>query len=305
VLAQYRCGEPMSLFVTRRAALAGSIAIACATSRPVFAAARPNASEMIAALERKSGGRLGVALLDVGTGARAGHRADERFAMCSTFKGLAVALALSRIDKGSERFDRRVTYTAEDVMPHSPVGKDHVAGGLTIGEICEAAITQSDNTAANLLLASFGGPAAFTAYARSLGDSVTRLDRIETELNDVKHGDERDTTTPNAMLDDLRKVVLGDALTPASRNHLKAWLIANKTGDQRLRAGLPRDWRVGDKTGTSGKGNFNDIAVIWPSDRGPLVVTAYYAEAPGTDDQSNAVIADVGRIAATWMQKEG
>lgn len=253
----------------------------------------------VAGLELRYGGRLGVAVLDSAGNTASAHRGEERFALCSTFKFLAAAFVLARIDRGEENLARRIVYTKEDLVTYSPITEKHVgAGGLTVGEICEAAITVSDNTAGNLLLDSFGGPAGLTAYMRSLGDEVTRLDRRETELNEAKPGDPRDTTTPVAMREILRKTVLGTALSASSRDQLVAWLVANKTGDKRLRAGLPRDWRVGDKTGSGGNNTTNDIAVIWPPGRAPIVVAAYYTEAQASDDERSAVLAEVGRLAA-------
>jgi beta-lactamase class A len=261
---------------------------------------RPAASDVkarLVELEGRSGGRLGVAALDLGSGQRIGHRGDERFAMCSTFKFLAVAFVLGRVDRGEERLDRRITFSEQDLVAYSPVTKDHAGGrGLTIEELCDAAITVSDNTAGNLLLAGFGGPVALTAYVRSLGDSVTRLDRIETDLNEATPGDPRDTTTPSAMLDNIRRIVLGDQLSARSREQLTAWLVASKTGASRLRAGLPKHWRVGDKTGTGEHGATNDIAVAWPPDRGPLILSAYYAESTAPIEKRSAVLADVARI---------
>ena len=169
---------------------------------------------------------------------------------------------------------------------------------MTLAELCEAAITLSDNTAGNLLLASFGGPAGLTAFVRALGDEMTRLDRIEPELNEATPGDPRDTTTPAAMLENLRRLVLGDALSGASREQLTAWLVANKTGGKRLRAGLPPEWRVGDKTGGGGNGATNDIAVAWPPGRPPIIVSAYFGESSASLDARNAVLASIGRIAA-------
>jgi beta-lactamase class A len=287
--------------ITRRTILAGSVAAAFAVNAKSRAATQADAAQRIADLEQKNGGRLGVAILETKTGRRVDHRANERFAMCSTFKLLAAACVLSRVDKGGEQLTRRITFGEKDLMHNSPIAKDHITDGMTVGEMCAAMITMSDNTAANQLLASFGGPAAYTSYARSLGDRTTRLDRLEPALNDWKPGDERDTTTPAAMLEDVRKVVIGDALSHASRDQLTAWLIANKTGDKRLRAGVPQGWRVGDKTGTGATDIFNDIAVIWPPDRAPLVVTAYYGGGRGSDDQRNAVLAEVGSIAATLI----
>ena len=249
-------------------------------------------------LEAEGGGRLGVAVLDTATGARASHRGDERFPMCSTFKLLAASAVLARVDAAQESLDRRVRYGAGDLVTYSPTTKLHVADGLTMAELCRAALTQSDNTAANLVLASLGGPAAVTAFARSIGDEVTRLDRTETTLNEATPGDPRDTTSPNAMAANLQALALGGRLSEASRNQLQAWLMANETGGARLRAGLPADWRVGDKTGTGEHGTNNDIAVIWPPGRAPLIVCAYLTESKASFDAQNKMIAGVAQAVA-------
>ncbi len=295
----------MTLDPSRRSLL---LAIACSASLApfgrAFAAGKRDADAQgkLEALERRHGGRLGVSILDTGTGKRVGHRADERFPMCSTFKFLAAAQVLARVDRGEERLDRRIVYSKGDLVAYSPVTEKHVGEpGMSLAELCHATITLSDNTAGNLLLASFGGPAGLTAFARSLGDGVTRLDRWETELNEAVPGDPRDTTSPAAMLDDMRSLLLGDALSPASRKLLADWLIATTTGDRRIRGGLPKGWRAGDKTGTSGKGETNDIAIVWPPGRAPLLVTAYHAESTAPQETNNSVIAEVGRIAADLL----
>jgi beta-lactamase class A len=294
----------MKMRITRRAVLASALAASSIASAKALSAADVEASKQIAALELKNGGRLGVALYDASAKSGLARHGGERFAMCSTFKCLVAALILKRVDKGEEDLARRITYSAADVLPNSPATKEHVADGMTVGALCEAIVTQSDNTAANLLLPSFGGPAGFTSFVRSLGDKVTRLDRVELALNDWKPGEVRDTTSPWAMLDDLKAVAIGDALSPGSREQLVAWLVANKTGDKRLRAGIPKGWKVGDKTGTSGSGIYNDIAVVWPpQDRGPLVIAAYYSEAGLDSDKANAVIAEVGAIASRWIMR--
>ena len=282
--------------ITRRAVLAAPLLAVPALSW----GAAPAPAARLAALERESGGRLGVAALDTGTGRRIAHRAEERFPLLSTFKLLAAALVLARVDTGDEQLDRRVRYGQQDLVEYSPATEQHVADGMTVGDICEAALTLSDNTAGNLLLASFGGPPALTAYLRTLGDEVTRLDRTEPTLNDVEPGDGRDTTTPAAMLGLMQRVLLGDALSEDSRRQIAEWLIANKTGDKRLRAGLPGGWRVGDKTGTAG-GNANDVAITWPPGRAPILIASYLAEAKAPADQRNAVHAEVARsIAAAF-----
>jgi beta-lactamase class A len=263
----------------------------------------PDAStRALADLEARHGGRLGVAGLNAHNGARTQRRGDERFAMCSTFKMLAAALVLTRVDRGEERLDRRMVFDADQLVTYSPITEKRVgAPGMTVAELCEAALTMSDNTAANVILSSFGGPSAVTAYARSLGDTVTRLDRIEPDLNEATPGDLRDTTTPAAMLEDLRQLVLGNALSSASRSQLTSWLVANKTGDARLRAGFPREWRVGDKTGSGNHAATNDVAIAWPPGRGPVLLSVYYAESPASADQRNIILADVARIMAATI----
>ncbi|MBD0274227.1 MAG: class A beta-lactamase [Acetobacteraceae bacterium] len=295
----------MSAVVPRRGLLAGALLLgAPAVSDAPAAAADGRGAALrraLAGLENRHGGRLGVAVLDTAAPEPAvvAHRGDERFAMASTFKFVAAAFVLARVDRGEESLARRVVYGRDQLVPYSPVtGKHAGEGGLTMGEICDAAVTLSDNTAGNLMLDGFGGPAGLTAYMRSLGDGVSRLDRRETELNEATPGDPRDTTTPAAMLGVLRETVLGTALSPPSRALLAEWLVSNKTGDKRLRAGVPAGWRVGDKTGTGEHNATNDIAVIWPPGRAPILVTAYYAEARASADERNAVLAEVGRLAS-------
>lgn len=250
-------------------------------------------------LEAESGGRLGVAVLDTGTGTIVGQRMDERFAMCSTFKLLATAAILARVDAGKDDLSHRIVFKGRDLVAYSPVTKDRPGGdGMTLAELCEAAMTRSDNTAANLLVGRLGGPARVTAFARRLGDKVTRLDRLEPHLNLGRPGDERDTTAPKAMAANLQALVLGNVLAQPSRDQLTAWLVGNKTGDTRLRAGLPASWRIGDKTGTGNHGTANDIAIIWPPQRAPIIVSTYLTQASIDLDGQNAVIASVGRAAA-------
>jgi beta-lactamase class A len=290
----------MSGALTRRSALKHSLALAPAlVSWRAGVALEAQGDAALAALESRHGGRLGVAILDVGSGVTMSRRADERFPLCSTFKVLAAALVLARVDRGEERLDRQVTFEAADLVTYSPVTDKRVGqAGMTLAELCEAALTLSDNTAANLLLASFGGPSALTAYVRALGDTATRLDRIEPHLNEATPGDLRDTTTPAAMLENMRRLVLGEALSADSRSRLTSWLVANKTGDARLRAGLPKEWRVGDKTGSGNHAVTNDVAVAWPPGRAPVLLSVYYAESSATADQRNAILAGVARVAA-------
>jgi beta-lactamase class A len=246
--------------------------------------------------EHRLGARLGAFIVDTGSGRHWQLRPTERFPMCSTFKVLAAGAVLTRVDHGQESLDRRVRFEGADVVTYSPVTKARAGReGMTLAELCEAAITQSDNTAGNLLLKSIGGPPALTAFARTLGDEVTRLDRWETELNEATPGDPRDTTTPEAMAGNLNRLALGDVLSETSRGQLVAWMLANKTGDAKLRAGLPKDWRVGDKTGGGEQGTMNDIAVLWPTGHKPLIVTLYMTETTAPFDDRNAAFAEIAR----------
>lgn len=246
-------------------------------------------------LEAAAQGRLGVCILDTATGQAWGYRADERFMMLSSFKLLASALVLRRADTGLESLQRRIPYTSQDLVPWSPVTQQHAGGGgMSLAQLCEATITTSDNTAANLILSSYGGPSALTAYARRLGDSVTRLDRTEPELNVKTAEGLLDSTTPRAMLATLHKLLVGNALSASSRSLLLQWLCANTTGDHRLKAGLPADWRIGDKTGSNAT-DANDIAIVWPPQRAPLLVTAYLADSPVSRPLKEATLARVGQ----------
>ncbi|MDM0023686.1 class A beta-lactamase [Variovorax saccharolyticus] len=276
------------------AALLATLASSSALAR---ADGKTELQRQLAEIEKASGGRLGVCILDTGSGLRAGHRPDERFPMCSTFKFLAAAAVLNRVDQGKERLERRIVVTRRDLIPHAPVTEKHVGEpGLTMAELCEAAVTLSDNPAANLMLASFGGPGGLTRYLRGLGDTQTRLDRNEPGLNESLPGDPRDTTTPAAMLDTMQKILLGDVLLPASRARIQAWLDGCLTGDKRLRAGVPADWLVGDKTGTGPRGSTCDIAILRPPRRAPILVTAYLTGTPASMEARDAALASVGAV---------
>lgn len=269
------------------------------------------ARQALAALEARSGGKLGVAMLDCADGASTGHRLDQRFTMCSTFKLPLAALILTKIDAGEIAPDATLPISSADPVGHSPVVAARLAAGATdmpVVDLCEAAQTQSDNGAANILLRANGGPQALTAFFRSLGDGTSRLDRYEPELN-TSHGDDpRDTTTPAAMAASLRAIFSDARLAPASRTRLIDWTIATQTGLTRLRAGLPDGWRVGDKTGTypgdgSVGGKANDVAICWHPDRAePFIITAFLETARGeTPANVDAVIAQAGEIASRWI----
>lgn len=269
-----------------------NLGLAALVAAPWAAAAQPAAPWKT--IEQRSGGRLGVAVLHA-DGRIEGHRLDERFPMCSTFKWLAAAYVLHRVDAGQEKLERRIPYGREVLLPHSPVTSSHVGPGMTLGELCRATIVTSDNAAANLILASYGGPKALTAYTRSLGDEVTRLDRTEPELNESTPGDPRDTTSPRAMSGLLQRTLLGEALSPRSRGLLASWLEACETNGQRLRADLPAGWRMGSKTGTGARGSTNDVGIFWPPNRPPLLVSVYVTETQAKEADRSGSIADVAR----------
>jgi beta-lactamase class A len=294
----------MRVTVNRRAALLGSAlllpSILAAVRASAGSSAKQPAQERLRELEKVSGGRLGVAMLDTASGRRLGHRQDERFPLCSTFKLLLAAAVLGRVDLEQERLDRPVPFSQADLLEYAPVTRARLGeGSMTLGELCEAAVTVSDNTAANLLLASLGGPIAFTAYVRNLGDRVTRLDRNEPMLNEAIIGDPRDTTSPAAMLGDLQVLLTGSALSKRSRERLTAWLVGSTTGHKRLRAGMPSTWRVGDKTGSGLQGTTNDVAILWPPNRKPILIAAYLTDTVALPEVRDAVLADVARLVAT------
>ncbi|MEO6688389.1 MAG: class A beta-lactamase [Dokdonella sp.] len=289
--------------MNRRTLLNGALlAVSTLALRPAWtlAAVADDMTARMQALEERHGGRLGVSIVDTESGHRVAYRGSERFLMCSTFKLLAVAAVLARVDRGAERLERRIVFGKEAILSYAPVTRLHVgAPGMTVAELCEAAIIVSDNTAANLLLESLGGPASVTAFVRGLGDSITRLDRIEPDLNVGSPGDVRDTTTPDAMLATLQKVLLGRVLNDASRERLLTWLRATTTGIDRLRAGMPAGWTGGDKTGSGSHAETNDVAIFFPPQRKPLLVTAYYAGSSADAATRASVLAEVGRITAS------
>jgi beta-lactamase class A len=254
-------------------------ALATLVARPWPAHAADETARLFAEVERKVGGRIGVAALDTGSGRQLAYRADERFAMCSTFKWLLAAAILHRAETDATLLDRRLSYGAKDLLAYAPVTAAHLTEGtMSVRALCEAALEISDNTAANLLLNLLGGPAALTAYLRETGDEVTRLDRFEPELNTNLAGDPRDTTTPAAMLGTLRRLLTGAGLSAKSRSILIDWLKKCLTGSHRLRAGLPKNWPVGDKTGSGANGAANDVAIAFPKGRSPLLLASYLSD---------------------------
>ena len=286
------------MLLARRAFL---LAAAALPFGPALAAPKRDAvraaERRIAEIERKAGGRLGVYVRDSGSGLELAHRAHERFPMCSTFKFLAAAAVLKKVDTGELRLDAEIAYGEKDVLEYAPETKMHVADGhMRLGDLCAAAIQWSDNTAANLMLKQIGGPAGLTRYARSIGDMVTRLDRTEPTLNTAIPGDLRDTSTPAAIAHTLETVLTRGVLSAVSARQLEDWMVGDKVADARLRAGLPKGWTIGDKTGTGDNGTANAVAVIRPPNRKPLFAASYLTGSKGTPADRNAVHAEVGRL---------
>ncbi|WBB61688.1 class A beta-lactamase [Streptomyces sp. WMMC500] len=273
-------------------------------SRTATPPPEPYAREL-AALEREYEARLGVYAVDTGSGREVAYHAGERFPNASTFKALAAGVVLRT--RPARELDRVITYSADDLIAHSPVTAEHVATGMTLRDLCEAAVRFSDNAAANLILAELGGPAGMDAELEAIGDDVTRMVRDEPELSRWTPGDTRDTSTPRALARDLRAFVLGDALDRPGRALLTTWLRTNTTGDTLIRAGVPDGWEVGDKTGTGGTyGARNDIAVLWPPDRAPLVVAimSNRTERDATADDE-LLAAAASEVAAALPPRDG
>ena len=285
----------------RRSLLAALGALAFS---PMFAAARPKiaaADRRLADLEKTLDGRLGLFALDTGNHAQLAYRADERFPFCSTFKVIAAAAALLKDQQTPGLMQQRIHYRQHDLVPYSPVTEKHVDDGMTVAALCAAAIQYSDNTAGNLLIELVGSPAAVTAFARTIGDTQFRLDRRETALNSAIPGDPRDTTTPRAMAHSLHRLALGDALAPAQRMQLQDWMRGNTTGASRIRAGIPPDWQAADKTGTGDYGSANDIALLWPPGRAPIVLAIYTTRHQQDAGARSDVIAQATRIVVDWL----
>lgn len=274
--------------LTRRQAVTAGAVLA---TLPVMSKADPHAAFLAAIRKLESdlgsGGRIGIQLIDPVTGRTAAYRATERFPMCSTFKLLLAGMILHRVDRRLERLNRKIAVPADGLLPNSPITKRVAGTSVEIDLLCDAAVRYSDNSAANLLLDTLGGPAGLTWFLRSIGDNVTRLDRVETILNEATPGDPRDTTTPAAMLDDMRRLVMGPVLSPKSRTKLLEWLINNTTGAEKFKKVLPPGWMIGDKTGAGGHGSNNEVAMLWPYRRfpkQPMFVAAFITGGDAPDD---------------------
>ncbi|MET4582882.1 beta-lactamase class A [Conyzicola nivalis] len=251
------------------------------------------------ALETEFDARLGVYAIDTATGAEVSFRADERFAYASTFKALAAAAVLQK--NTAAGMQRVVTFTSDDLITYSPVTELRIDSGMTLIEIADAAVRFSDNTAGNLLLDELGGPGGFDAALAAIGDDTTRAERWEAGLNDAVPGDPRDTTSPRAFATDLREFALGDAMSADKQAVLIEMLKANTTGANLIRAGVPADWVVGDKTGSGGYGVRNDIAIVWPPGREPIVMAIMSTrDSPGAE-RYDALIARAATAVVTAL----
>ena len=285
--------EPPSIGSSGSSGASGSTGSAGDAGSPVPTAPPPAVAEALdrlAALEGTYGARLGVHAVDTATGTVIAHRADERFAFCSTFKALAAAAVLDR--NPLSHLDTVVTYTEDDLVARAPITGQHVATGMTVRQLCDAAVRHSDGTAGNLLVRDLGGPDQLTAYARSLGDTVTRMDRLEPHITEATPGDPRDTTSPRAFGADLRAIVLGDALPGDKRAFLRDLLERSTTGAGRIRAAVPAGWTVANKTGTGSYGTVNDMAVLWPPGAGPLVVAIMSSRDTADAGRDEALLAE-------------
>lgn len=244
-------------------------------------------------LEEQSGGRLGISAIDTSNHHVIEYRSEERFPFCSTFKVMGVAAILKASTKDDEFLKRKIHYTEEDLVVYSPITEKHVSDGMSIAELCKATITTSDNTAMNLLMRLLGGPDAVSDFARNIGDHQFHLTRWEPELNSAIPGEARDTTTPKAMRMSLQKLLLGSALYPKQRKLLRKWLIRNITGDRRIRAAVPKQWVVADKTGTGSYGTTNDIGIVYPPHCKPIVLVIYFTQKQKNASANEAIIASV------------
>jgi beta-lactamase class A len=290
--------DPMRPPLTTAASLSRRNLLLALSALPFAAAARPRAGNAgFAALERELHGELGVAVIDSATGRTLGHRQEQRFPMCSTFKTVLAAAVLARADEMPGLLDRRLPLPKDRFVDYSPITGKHIDEEMPVAQLCAAALQYSDNTASNTLLRELGGPAALTRYARALGDGRFRLDRWETELNSATPGDERDTTTPLAMARTLQKLLLLDGLPPARQGQLRDWMLGNTTGDTRIRAAVPAGWQVADKTGTGSYGSANDIAVIYPLGRAPIVLAIYTRQLARDADARSDIVARAAGIA--------
>lgn len=285
--------------IDRRTLLAAAPALVAAGPACAWPKLLKEAPPPIRTYERDTKGRVGLYAQNLETGRKITWRADERFVMCSTFKASLAACVLSRVDMGQERLDRILPYGERDLLSYAPVAKERAnlaRGAMTIETMCRGAVELSDNTCANLLLASIGGPSALTNFWRTIGDGVSRLDANEPELNRSIAGDPHNTTSPAAMAATLKRLVLGQTLSTGSRERLTNWMLACQTGFNRLRAGLPKAWMTADKTGNNGADAAGDIAVTWMGPGSPILICAYTQGGTARPEDHDSLFAGIGRL---------
>ncbi|WP_425608013.1 class A beta-lactamase [Pontibacterium granulatum] len=268
------------------------------------AQAEESFEKKIAAIENKLDGRIGLVMLNLNNGEKLAYNAHDRFPISSTFKIVLCGAILAKVDAGDESLDRHITFEKSEIVNWSPITENLFQTGMSVGELCNATMTMSDNTAANLLLATIGGPQGLTMFLRGIGDDTTRLDRWETKLNEGAPGDLRDTTTPAAALRTLKELLFGKALSVPSRRQLTKWMIDDKVADDLLRASLPEGWEIGDKSGAGGYGSRSIVAVIWPPEKGPILVTVYLTENGADFPTRNQVIAEIGAVIVEKIQSQ-
>jgi beta-lactamase class A len=290
---------------SRRTFFAGAASTLLASScAHRFASEQRDFLIAMTAIQTRVGGRIGAYMLDTQSQLELTVNARERFAMCSTFKLMLVAAILKRVAAGALSLDTRLPVREEDRVPYAPITSQHIAeGSMTVRDLCAAAVTVSDNAAANILLQPLGGPAGLTRFLREIGDQVTRLDRTEVDLNTNLPGDLRDTTAPQAMVESMQKVLVGDVLAPPARQQLIAWTQQSTTGLSRLRAGVPADWQPGDKTGNGRNGAANDLLVAWPPGRSALIAAVYMSESQQPVSALDRAHAQIGGLFAAAVAR--
>ena len=245
--------------------------------------------------EHQIGARIGVAVYDVVANKLWSYNGNTRFPLMSTFKTLACAKLLADVEQGLQSFDTSTVITTSSLIEWSPITKKIIGEKMSLEQACSATMIMSDNTAANIVLTGIKGPKSLTHFMRSIGDDVTRLDRIEPDLNEAIDGDKRDTTTPNAMVTSLHTLLFGDVLSQASKIQLKQWMIDNRITGSLLRSALPKGWSIADRSGAGGFGSRGITAVVWSDKRTPLIISIYLTQTDASFAQRNKAIADIGK----------
>ncbi|MBE7148907.1 class A beta-lactamase [Bacillus mycoides] len=257
-------------------------------------------NQSFAKLEKEYDAKLGIYALDTGTNQTVAYHSDDRFAFASTSKSLAVGALLRK--NSLEALDQRITYTHEDLSNYNPITEKHVDTGMTLKELADASVRYSDSTAHNLILKQLGGPSEFEKILREMGDTVTTSERFEPELNEVHPGETHDTSTPEAIAKTLQSFTLGTALPIEKRELLVDWMKRNTTGDKLIRAGVPKGWEVADKTGAGSYGTRNDIAIIWPPNKKPIVLAILSNHDKEDAKYDDKLIADATKVVLNTLK---